>query len=118
MQRGGRTPRRAANETHVAPHDPKAKLYRTAQTARVKLHHLGHVLIKHRTGLPVDVEVIEPNGFAERHLWPRKVSVCAMQPVNPNTEAPEAPSRAGPAGARTLAMSAVSDILTGVSTAC
>ena len=57
---------RRTNETHVAPHDPKAKLYRKAQSAPAKLHYLGHVLMEHRTGLPVDVEVTEANGFAER----------------------------------------------------
>ena len=49
---------------HVAPHDPEAKLYRKAQSAPAKLHYLGHVLMEHRTGLPVDVEVTEANGFA------------------------------------------------------
>jgi hypothetical protein len=45
--------------TAVAPHDPEAKLYRKAQSAPAKLHYLGHVLMEHRTGLPVDVEVFE-----------------------------------------------------------
>jgi len=57
---------RRTNETHVAPHDPEAKLYRKAPSAPAKLHYLGHVLMEHRTGLPVDVEVTEANGFAER----------------------------------------------------
>jgi len=57
---------RRTNETHVTPHDPEAKLYRKAQSAPAKLHYLGHVLMEHRTGLPVDVEVTEANGFAER----------------------------------------------------
>jgi hypothetical protein len=57
---------RRTNDTHVAPHDPEAKLYRKAQSAPAKLHYLGHVLMEHRTGLPVDVEVTEANGFAER----------------------------------------------------
>jgi IS5 family transposase len=57
---------RRTNDTHVAPHDLEAKLYRKAQSAPAKLHYLGHVLMEHRTGLPVDVEVTEANGFAER----------------------------------------------------
>ncbi len=57
---------RRSNETHLAPHDPEAKLYRKAQSAPAKLHYLGHVLMEHRTGLPVDVEVTEANGLAER----------------------------------------------------
>ena len=57
---------RRGNETHVAPHDAEAKLYRKGQSAPAKLHYLGQVLMEHRTGLPVDVEVTEANGFAER----------------------------------------------------
>lgn len=57
---------RRTNETYVASHDPEAKLLRKAQSAPAKLRHLGHVLMEHRTGLPVDVEVTEANGFAER----------------------------------------------------
>ena len=57
---------RRTNETHLAPHDPEAKLYRKSHNAPAKLHYLGHVLMEHRTGLPVDVEVTEANGFAER----------------------------------------------------
>jgi transposase len=57
---------RRTNQTHVAPHDPEAKLYRKSHNAPAKLSYLGHVLMEHRTGLPVDVEVTEANGFAER----------------------------------------------------
>jgi IS5 family transposase len=57
---------RRTNETHVAPLDPEAKLYRKSHNALAKLHYLGHVLMEHRTGLPVDIEVTEANGFAER----------------------------------------------------
>jgi hypothetical protein len=57
---------RRTNDTHVAPHDPGAKLDRKAQSAPAKLHDLEHVLMEHRTGLPVDVEATEANGFAER----------------------------------------------------
>ena len=57
---------RRSNETHVAPHDPEAKLYRKADAHPVKLHYMGHVLMEHRNGLAVDVEVSEADGFAER----------------------------------------------------
>lgn len=57
---------RRTNGTHVAGRDPEAKLYRNAQSVPAKLHYLGHVLMVYRTGLPVDVEVTEVNGFAER----------------------------------------------------
>jgi len=54
------------NETHVSPQDPQAKLYRKADGQPSKLSYLGHVLMEHRNGLVVDVEVTEANGFAER----------------------------------------------------
>jgi transposase len=54
------------NETHVSPSDPEAKLYRKAKGQPAKLYYMGHLLMEHRHGLPVDVEVTEANGFAER----------------------------------------------------
>jgi transposase len=55
-----------SNETHVSPSDPQAKLYRKGKGQAAKLYYIGHVLMDHRHGLPVDVEVTEANGFAER----------------------------------------------------
>ena len=57
---------RRSNESHVAPHDPQAKLYRKANAHPVKLYYMGHVLMEHRTALAVDVEISEANGMAER----------------------------------------------------
>jgi transposase len=57
---------RRTNETHVAPNDPEAKLYRKAKGQPAKLSYMGHVLMEHRHGLPIDVEVTEANGTAER----------------------------------------------------
>jgi transposase len=57
---------RRTNETHVSPTDPQAKLYRKANSHPAKLYYMGHVLMEHRSGLPVDVEVTEANGHAER----------------------------------------------------
>ena len=57
---------RRTNETHVSPSDPAAKLYRKANSHPAKLYFMGHVLMEHRSGLPVDFEVTEANGFAER----------------------------------------------------
>jgi transposase len=54
------------NETHVSPTDPEAKLYRKSDKTAAKLYYMGHVLMDHREGLVVDVEVTEANGFAER----------------------------------------------------
>ena len=55
-----------ANETHESPKDPEAKLFRKADGQAAKLNYMGHVLMEHRHGLIVDVEVSEANGRAER----------------------------------------------------
>ena len=57
---------RRTNETHVSPTDPEAKLYRKGKGQPAKLYYMGHVLMDHRHGLPVDVEVTEADGYAER----------------------------------------------------
>lgn len=54
------------NDTHVSPTDPEAKLFRKGQNQGAKLYYMGHVLMDHREGLVVDVEVTEANGYAER----------------------------------------------------
>ena len=54
------------NETHVAPHEPQAKLFRKGKGHLTKLYYMAHVLMEHRQGLPVDVEFTEATGFAER----------------------------------------------------
>lgn len=54
------------NETHVAPKDPEAKLFRKSKGQAAKLNYMGHVLMEHRHGLIVDVEVTQANGTAER----------------------------------------------------
>ena len=54
------------NETHVSPTDPEAKLFRKGQNQGAKLYYMGHVLMDHRQGLAVDVEVTQANGRAER----------------------------------------------------
>lgn len=54
------------NQTHVSPQDPEAKLFTKGKHQAAKLNYMGHVLMDHRHGLPVDVEVTEANGFAER----------------------------------------------------
>lgn len=57
---------RRTNETHVAPHEPQAKLFRKGKGQLAKLYYMGHVLMEHRMGLPVDAEFTEATGFAER----------------------------------------------------
>src|SRR5688572_27951971 len=54
------------NQTHVSPSDPEAKLYRKAKVQPAKHYYMGHLLMEQRHGLPVDSEVSEANGFAER----------------------------------------------------
>jgi transposase len=54
------------NQTHVAPHEPQAKLFRKGKGHLTKLYYMAHVLMEHRQGLPVDVEFTEATGFAER----------------------------------------------------
>jgi transposase len=55
-----------SNETHVAPNDPQAKLFRKGDGQAAKLYYMGHTLMDHRHGLIVDVEVTEASGLAER----------------------------------------------------
>src|SRR5580692_1760441 len=57
---------RRTNETHVSPTDPEALLSRKGKGQAAKLSYMGHVLMDHRHGLPVDVEVTAATGYAER----------------------------------------------------
>jgi transposase len=61
------------NQTHMAPHEPQAKLYRKGQGHLTKLYYMAHVLMEHRQGLPVDVEFTEANGVAERETGIRLI---------------------------------------------
>jgi transposase len=54
------------NETHLSPSDPEAKLFRKGRGQAAKLYYMGHVLMDHRHGLAVDVEVTQASGYAER----------------------------------------------------
>jgi transposase len=57
---------RRSNDTHAAPHEPQAKLFRKGKSHPAKLYYMGHVLMEHRSGLPVDVQISEASGTAER----------------------------------------------------
>ncbi|HEV2701238.1 MAG TPA: IS5 family transposase [Steroidobacteraceae bacterium] len=57
---------RRTNETHMAPHEPQAKLFRKGKGHLTKLYYMGHVLMEHRLGLPIDAEFTEADGYAER----------------------------------------------------
>jgi transposase len=54
------------NDTHESKTDPDARLYRKGPGREAKLSHMAHVLVEHRNGLVVDVEVTEASGTAER----------------------------------------------------
>jgi len=58
---------RRTNETHVAPHEPQAKLFRKGKGQLAKLYYMGHVLMEQSPGSAHrDAEFTEANGFAER----------------------------------------------------
>jgi transposase len=61
------------NETHLAPHEPQAKLFRKGKGHLTKLYYMAHVLMEHRQGLPIDVEFTEASGFAERETGIRLI---------------------------------------------
>jgi transposase len=79
---------RRSNETHVSPIDPEAKLYRKGKGQPAKLYSMGHVLMEHRHGLPVDVEVTEANGYSEREA---ALTMLDRQP--PRTKRTPRPTR-------------------------
>lgn len=55
-----------SNETHYSPKDPEAQLFRKSHNTAAKLSYMGHVLMDHREGLAIDVEVTQATGTAER----------------------------------------------------
>jgi transposase len=70
---------RRSNETHVAPHEPQAKLFRKGKGHLTKLYYMAHVLMEHRQGLPVDVEFTEATGCAERESGIRLIKRHAQR---------------------------------------
>jgi transposase len=57
---------RRSNETHESTTDPESRLYRKSAAAPAKLCFMGHVLMEHRNGLLVDMELTGADGYAER----------------------------------------------------
>lgn len=55
-----------SNETHESTTDPEARLYRKSAGSPAKMAYLGHVLMEHRNGLIVDMELTQADGFGER----------------------------------------------------
>ena len=72
---------RRTNETHLAPHEPEAKLFRKGKGQAAKLYYMGHVLMEHRQGLPIDAEVTEAKGYAERKTAIRLLKRNAPRPA-------------------------------------
>jgi transposase len=54
------------NDTHASTTDPEARLARKSAGREAKLCFAGHVLMDNRYGLPVDVQVTQATGTAER----------------------------------------------------
>ena len=82
---------RRSNETHVAPKEPQAKLFRKGRGQAAKLYYMGHMLMEHRHGLTVDVEMTEADGYAERaaalRLSQAPWSGAAWRATRPTTRA-------------------------------
>lgn len=57
---------RRSNETHESKTDPEAKLFRKGSGREAKLSYCGNVLMENRSGLLVDVEIVQADGYGER----------------------------------------------------
>jgi len=55
-----------SNTTHESTTDPEARLYRKSAAAPAKMAYLGHVLMEHRNGLIIDMELTQADGYGER----------------------------------------------------
>jgi hypothetical protein len=55
-----------SNATHASTTDPESRLYRKSMAAPAKLCFMGHLLMEHRNGLIVDMELTGADGYAER----------------------------------------------------
>jgi len=55
-----------SNKTHESTTDPEARLYRKSAAAPAKMAYLGHLLMEHRNGLIVDMELTQSDGYGER----------------------------------------------------
>jgi len=54
------------NDTHASTTDPDAKLYRKGNAQAAELSFMAHAFMENRSGLCVDAEVTQADGFAER----------------------------------------------------
>ncbi|CAM5552055.1 IS5 family transposase ISDisp1 [Rhodanobacter lindaniclasticus] len=54
------------NDTHESTTDADARLFKKSQGDKIRLCHMGHILMENRNGLIVDVEITHASGTAER----------------------------------------------------
>ena len=57
---------RRSNDTHASTTDPEARLARKGKGREAKLAYCGNVLMEHRNGLVLDVDLAIADGVAER----------------------------------------------------
>ena len=57
---------RRSNDTHASTTDPEARLARKGKGREAKLAYCGNVLMEHRNGLVLDVDLTIADGYAER----------------------------------------------------
>ena len=55
-----------SNDTHCSTTDPEARLARKGKGREARLAYCGNVLMEHRNGLVLDVDLAIASGFAER----------------------------------------------------
>jgi transposase len=55
-----------SNATHASTTDPESRLFRKSMTTPAKLCFMGHLLMEHRNGLIVDMDLTQADGYAER----------------------------------------------------
>lgn len=56
---------RRTNQTHRSTTDPDARFARKADSQQARLSYAGHILMEHRSGLAVDVEITRSQGDPE-----------------------------------------------------
>ena len=55
-----------SNATHASTSDPEARLYKKGKGKEAKLCFMGHALMENRSGLIVETETTQADGFGER----------------------------------------------------
>jgi transposase len=76
---------RRSNATHQSTTDPEARLMRKGRGKEAKLCFSGHVLMEHRHGLCVDLQIAPATGTAERDTAVSMLRRQARQGIRPRT---------------------------------